>query len=618
MGHRLGSNKRRVEQALDILRQALLEYLGKPPRGSVRSYSRFDLQRLLNAFVDRFPELTLPGRVRTMPSAVKGARDDVAHDTGAMTSHDALRHLANVRQLLKDLDANAGFDGVDELYGEHLDTREVDVDDRPGTAAAPTASPARTSEPLPPATRTSGAKGKYAPLRRHLLALTDDRWDATFRDVEAVLGGPLPASALRRHAWWSNTTTLVSGKAWLAAGWRTSNVQIREEKVSFVRSGGERGASPASSPDLTFFDNDDVADLKWLARPRDGYVVNVRETLSPDHVVLHRATCSTISAPQARWTTCCALSTWRRESRCNPRGSTPVNAHPEPAFRRWDDKLLMPRLPQVYRSLQRCRDSVRSRKELRTTVVVTHDQEPSDRHSWRYPARLRRRQAKMAELHAHCSVRFGDIPTQSLAALVEDFHVVMELLRSVLNPVIRVPFHLDGDQRGRVAGGQADHIQPAPDAGHLNLPIEADDLSRLGVVPKQVQLHVLLVPDVLLRTPDQRTKFRCVRLREARVHVENEVAPSGLPREPANASRRVLRVNPQLVGPMSAPDDSRHGPAPEIQVQVTRSESDVEPSVHARAEHGCARPVPQISEQPVRQAPPEQPGHSPAPPLGSM
>ena len=292
-----GANKRRVDQALDILRQALLEYLGKLPRASRRAYGRLDLQRLLNAFIDRFPELTLPGRARTLAFAAKDARNEVAHDTGSMTSHDALRHLANVRQLLKDLDTNAAFDKVDELYGAHLDTRRGDGDDRPRTTVAPVA-PARTSDTLPPAPRASGAKGKYAPMQRHLLALTEDRWDATFQEVEAILGGPLPASARKHQAWWSNTTSLVSGRSWVAAGWRTRDVQIREERVSFVRSGGEPGASTTSSPGLTCLDNDDAAYLEWLARNPDGYVVNVRETLSPDYVVLHRATCPTISGPQ--------------------------------------------------------------------------------------------------------------------------------------------------------------------------------------------------------------------------------------------------------------------------------------------------------------------------------
>ena len=43
------------------------------------------------------------------------------------------------------------------------------------------------------------------------------------------------------------------------------------------------------------FDGDDEAYLDWLSVYPHGYVVNVRRKLSPDYVVLHRATCGSIS-----------------------------------------------------------------------------------------------------------------------------------------------------------------------------------------------------------------------------------------------------------------------------------------------------------------------------------
>jgi hypothetical protein len=36
---------------------------------------------------------------------------------------------------------------------------------------------------------------KYEPLERHLSALEWDRWDASFAEIEAILGTPLPPSA---------------------------------------------------------------------------------------------------------------------------------------------------------------------------------------------------------------------------------------------------------------------------------------------------------------------------------------------------------------------------------------------------------------------------------------
>ncbi len=46
------------------------------------------------------------------------------------------------------------------------------------------------------------------------------------------------------------------------------------------------------------FDRDDDAYRTWLAMHPDGYVVNVRRKLGPDYVVLHRASCATISEPR--------------------------------------------------------------------------------------------------------------------------------------------------------------------------------------------------------------------------------------------------------------------------------------------------------------------------------
>lgn len=43
------------------------------------------------------------------------------------------------------------------------------------------------------------------------------------------------------------------------------------------------------------FDGDDDGYFDWLAVYPDGYVVNARRKRSPDYVVLHRATCGSIS-----------------------------------------------------------------------------------------------------------------------------------------------------------------------------------------------------------------------------------------------------------------------------------------------------------------------------------
>jgi hypothetical protein len=43
------------------------------------------------------------------------------------------------------------------------------------------------------------------------------------------------------------------------------------------------------------FRNDDASYLDWVREHQQGYVLNVRDVPDPNYVVLHRATCGTIS-----------------------------------------------------------------------------------------------------------------------------------------------------------------------------------------------------------------------------------------------------------------------------------------------------------------------------------
>ncbi|MDB5456266.1 MAG: hypothetical protein JWP92_1851 [Caulobacter sp.] len=78
---------------------------------------------------------------------------------------------------------------------------------------------------------------KYEPLKRRLDAGLDvDRLPMTFREIESLLGFPLPASARKHQAWWSNTRIGHShAAAWLDPGWRTANVDLAAERVTFVK-----------------------------------------------------------------------------------------------------------------------------------------------------------------------------------------------------------------------------------------------------------------------------------------------------------------------------------------------------------------------------------------------
>jgi hypothetical protein len=81
--------------------------------------------------------------------------------------------------------------------------------------------------------------GKYEPLHKHLTGGTLTEWRATFAEVEAVLGFPLPRSAYAYPAWWSNDATGHShSRAWLDAGWKTQNVDLQNQQVTFAKGSG--------------------------------------------------------------------------------------------------------------------------------------------------------------------------------------------------------------------------------------------------------------------------------------------------------------------------------------------------------------------------------------------
>ena len=87
--------------------------------------------------------------------------------------------------------------------------------------------------------RDAAARGKYAPLYRHLLSShRETAWRTTFGEIEAIPGFRLPDSARLRRPWWSNPKK-GSGHshalAWQAAGWRTREVDIEGETLVFER-----------------------------------------------------------------------------------------------------------------------------------------------------------------------------------------------------------------------------------------------------------------------------------------------------------------------------------------------------------------------------------------------
>jgi hypothetical protein len=91
----------------------------------------------------------------------------------------------------------------------------------------------------------SDAVSRYQALCDHLRAARGDV-PMGFAEIEAVVGAPLPASARRHRGWWSNNPTNSGAtRAWLAAGYRTAEVDMAGERLVFRR---ERAGAMRLSP----------------------------------------------------------------------------------------------------------------------------------------------------------------------------------------------------------------------------------------------------------------------------------------------------------------------------------------------------------------------------------
>ena len=76
---------------------------------------------------------------------------------------------------------------------------------------------------------------KYRKLYTHLCDLTTREWITSFGDIEAIIGDKLPPSARLHRASWANDVTQTRARAWIAAGWKTVQVDMDAETLLFRR-----------------------------------------------------------------------------------------------------------------------------------------------------------------------------------------------------------------------------------------------------------------------------------------------------------------------------------------------------------------------------------------------
>jgi hypothetical protein len=94
---------------------------------------------------------------------------------------------------------------------------------------------------------------KYQPLRQHLAGLGNDRIRLSFGEIERILRSTLPNSARQYAPWWANTGgSHIQADAWMGAGWRTAQVDVPGERVTFERIArlSPQSAAAAPQPDV--------------------------------------------------------------------------------------------------------------------------------------------------------------------------------------------------------------------------------------------------------------------------------------------------------------------------------------------------------------------------------
>ena len=88
------------------------------------------------------------------------------------------------------------------------------------------------------------ATSRYAPLADYLRKSGRAEIPMTFDDIEEVIGSRLPPRASAHRAWFSNNpTSNPMTRAWLAAGYRSADVDMAKRKLVFRKIVAEQPAA---------------------------------------------------------------------------------------------------------------------------------------------------------------------------------------------------------------------------------------------------------------------------------------------------------------------------------------------------------------------------------------
>ncbi len=90
---------------------------------------------------------------------------------------------------------------------------------------------------MPSGHKLSDLPSRYQPLFDLLAAATGDELVVTFKEVAAIIGGPLPEYAILHTNWWRDTRN-DHVQAWRALGWR-AHANPGKLRVIFTRDAEE-------------------------------------------------------------------------------------------------------------------------------------------------------------------------------------------------------------------------------------------------------------------------------------------------------------------------------------------------------------------------------------------
>jgi len=89
---------------------------------------------------------------------------------------------------------------------------------------------------------------KYAALYENLRRRGESTFELSLADIEAITGEPLPDSARRQAAFWSNRRGGLQSAAWLAAGFKVTGFDRRRRRVRFERPQARPPLRPSGGP----------------------------------------------------------------------------------------------------------------------------------------------------------------------------------------------------------------------------------------------------------------------------------------------------------------------------------------------------------------------------------